>query len=207
MSYLGFNPLEDGARLGWVFQLVGGFLVFFFFFEKNTTRVPQNLGEGIRGVHVRILICISYIYIYVIYILFFWNNLSEERNLWIFAPIAFSGLIGQKGLKILTNQRLQPPDLGCFSLCFFSRNFSQEFRPWDSIWDFPRYSRRGSGAQDIVCLLGENSSVVFFLLRVRWRLKVWVPDLFFVNGREMKRCGRHNGSCRIFWYFLAKSFF
>ena len=66
------NPLEDGARLGWFFPLAGGFLVFF---EKNTTRlVPQNLGEGIRGVHVYVHMYISYkntsyirinIYIYV----------------------------------------------------------------------------------------------------------------------------------------------
>lgn len=29
---------------------------------------------------------------------------------------------------------------------------------------------------------------------------------FFVNGREMKRCGRHNGSCRIFLIFGQKFF-
>ena len=134
------------------------------FFLKKTpgARVPQNFGEGIPGVHVRILICLSYIYTSYISCffrtIFLRNEICEFLHQW-----QKTGLIDQKGVNILTSQRLQPPNLGCFSLCFFSRIFSQEFRPWDSIWDFPRYSRRGSGAQDIVCLLGENSLVVFFL--------------------------------------------
>ena len=155
-----------------------------FFFEKNT-RGPGSTKLWGRNTWGTCTYTVYRIYIYTSYIscffrtIFLRNEICEFLHQW-----QKTGLIDQKGVNILTSQRLQPPNLGCFSLCFFSRIFSQEFRPWDSIWDFPRYSRRGSGAQDIVCLLGENSLVVFFLWGASEDWKFGYYPIFFCQWQR-----------------------
>lgn len=157
-----------------------------FFWKKHPgPGFHKTLGKEYLGyMYVYQYVYRIYIYIHHIYLVFFRtiflrNEICELLHQW-----QKTGLIDQKGVNILTSQRLQPPNLGCFSLCFFSIIFSQEFRPWDSIWDFPRYSRRGSGAQDIVCLLGENSLVVFFLWGASEDWKFGYYPIFFCQWQR-----------------------